>query len=125
MYSLYIYNEENLSKRGISANIEAENMSKTLITKEQVVKIAELCKLQLSEEEVEKFSKLFSETLQVIDVLNELDTTKVPETYQVNGLTNVFQKDDENVATLTKDEVLKNAKRVEKGLFATEAVFDR
>lgn len=100
-------------------------MAKTLITKEQVVKIAALCKLQLSEAEVEKFSRLFSETLQVIDVLNELDTSKVPETYQVNGLTNVFQKDDENVATLTKEEVLKNAKRVEKGLFATEAVFDR
>ena len=100
-------------------------MAKTLITKEQVVKIAELCKLQLSEAEVEKFSRLFSETLQVIDVLNELDTSKVPETYQVNGLTNVFQKDDENVATLTKEEVLKNAKRVEKGLIATEAVFDR
>jgi len=122
---LYNRNKENISKSGISANIKAENMVKTLITKEQVVKIAALCKLQLSEAEVEKFSRLFSETLQVIDVLNELDTSKILETYQVNGLTNVFQKDDENVATLTKEEVLKNAKRVEKGLFATEAVFDR
>lgn len=100
-------------------------MAKTSITKEQVVKIAELCKLQLTEAEVEKFSKLFSDTLKVIDVLNELDTSKVPETYQVTGLINVFQKNDEDLATLSKEEVLRNAKKVEKGLIATEAVFNR
>jgi aspartyl-tRNA(Asn)/glutamyl-tRNA(Gln) amidotransferase subunit C len=100
-------------------------MVEKLITKEQVVKIAELCKLELTKEEVEKFSKLFSETLKVIAVLDELDTPNVKETYQVNGLMNVFQKDDENVATLTQKEVLKNAKKVEKGLIATDPVFDR
>ena len=100
-------------------------MEKPVITKAQVKKVAQLCKLTLSEEEVDKFSKMFSETLTVIDVLNELDTANVPETYQVTGLTNVYQVPGGNVATLTKEEVLQNADEVVRGLFATNAVFDR
>lgn len=97
----------------------------TKITKEQVKKIAELTKLTLTEQEFEKYAKLFSETLKVIDVLKELDTVDVPETYQVTGLTNVFQKGGENKVTLTKEQVLMNAKAVMNGLIATDPVFDR
>ncbi len=99
-------------------------MTSKTVTKEQVKKIAELSKLELTNEETEKFAEMFSETLQVIDVLEELDTSSVPETYQVTGLTNVFQA-KENKATLTKEQVLKNAKEVIRDLIATDAVFDR
>ena len=99
-------------------------MTSKTVTKEHVKKIAELSKLELTNEETEKFAEMFSETLQVIDVLEELDTSSVPETYQVTGLTNVFQA-KENKATLTKEQVLKNAKEVIRDLIATDAVFDR
>jgi aspartyl-tRNA(Asn)/glutamyl-tRNA(Gln) amidotransferase subunit C len=100
-------------------------MAKKKILPEEVKKISDLVKLNLSDQEVGTFSEMFSETLDVIQVLDELDTANVPETYQVNGLTNVFQKDDENKATLSKDDALKNAPDTARGLIATHAVFDR
>ncbi len=100
-------------------------MSSLTLTKEQVNKIARLTKLPLSDEQAVTLSYLLSDTLRTIDTLKELDTTNVEETYQVNGLTNVYQKDEENRQTLPKEKALQNAGEVVKGLFATKAVFDR
>ena len=110
---------------GFSFVIITFDMSELIITKEQVKRIAHLCKLQLTEAELEKFSQTFTQTLAVIDVLNELDTSDVPETYQVTGLGNVFQEDVEQKGTLTQEEVLKNAKNKKRGLIVTKGVFDR
>ncbi len=95
------------------------------ITQDQVKKIAELVKIPLTQAEIEKLAVMFSDTLQTIEILQELDTTQIAETYQVTGLTNVFQEGDDSMATLSKEEALKNAKKVIRGLIATEAVFDR
>ena len=98
--------------------------AKLKITKEQVEKVSVLSKLELSGEE-EKFAGLFTDTLEKIEVLNELNTDNVVETFQVTGLTNVFQKDNENKASLTKQEAVSNGKEVSNGLFVTKGVFDR
>lgn len=98
-------------------------MTERLISKEQVQRIAQLCKLSLTEVELEKFSLMFSQTLAVIDVLNELDTDGILETYQVNGLSNVFQKGAKS--TVTQGEALQNADEVIRSLFVTKGVFDR
>lgn len=100
-------------------------MAETKITTKQVKRIAQLCNLSIDDNELEKFAKMFTETLDYINVLEELDTTSTNETYQVTGLTNVFMQDGENTATLSKDDALKNASKVIDGLFATKAVFDR
>ncbi|EKE00418.1 MAG: hypothetical protein ACD_22C00027G0002 [uncultured bacterium] len=100
-------------------------MSTATISKEQVKKIAQLSNLALTEQEVEKFSEILSDTMKVVDVLKELDTENISETYQITGLTNVFQKSPDNTATLTQKEALQNAKEVIRGLFVTKAVFDR
>jgi aspartyl/glutamyl-tRNA(Asn/Gln) amidotransferase C subunit len=99
-------------------------MAENIISKEEVKKIAELSNLDVSGQE-DKLSKMLSETLGYIKNLNELDTTNTPVTYQVTGLTNVFQKDEDKAQTLTKEEALSNAKEERDGLFATKAVFDR
>ncbi|MBN1462128.1 MAG: Asp-tRNA(Asn)/Glu-tRNA(Gln) amidotransferase subunit GatC [Paludibacteraceae bacterium] len=95
------------------------------ISKKEVLHIAKLCNLVLSDEEVEKLSKMLTDTLDYIDILDEVDTGEVTETFQVTGLTNVYQQESDNPATLSKKEALLNAKEVIKGLFATKAVFDR
>lgn len=95
-----------------------------VISKEQVKKISDLVKVPLTETEVEKLATMFSETLKTIEVLKELDTSSTEETYQVTGLTNVFQT-DKNTATLSQEEAIKNAKEKINGLIATKAVFDR
>lgn len=94
------------------------------ITEEDVKHIAKLVKLDVTGQEAD-LTKMFSQTLDYIKILDELDTTDVKETYQVNGLTNVFQKKDSPKNTLTQTEVLQNAKEVNEGFISTKGVFDR
>ena len=98
-------------------------MSGKKISEEEVRRMAVLSNLDVSGQE-EKLVLLFSDTLKHLEVLDELDTSKVPETNQVTGLTNVFQ-DENNSKTLTSKEALSNAKEQSNGLFATKAVFNR
>ena len=100
-------------------------MAESTISKEQVLHIAKLCNLTLSEEEITRLSALLTETLDYINVLDELDTSDIPETFQVTGLTNIFMQADEAPTTLSKEATLSNAKEVIKGMFATQAVFER
>lgn len=90
--------------------------------------VADLVNLRLSPDEVEKLSIILSDTLDYIDVLNELDTANVPETFQVTGLTNVFierSKHEVSTQSLKQGEALENAPQVQGGKIVTEAVFDR
>lgn len=96
----------------------------TKVTEEDVKHIAKLVKLDVSGQEKE-LAEMLSQTLDYIKVLDELDTTNVKETYQVNGLTNVFQKKDSAKNTLSQSEVLQNAKEKNGEFFSTKGVFDR
>jgi aspartyl/glutamyl-tRNA(Asn/Gln) amidotransferase C subunit len=96
-------------------------MTAPIISVEDVKKIAKLAKMNVSGQE-EKFAELFTDTLTKIQDLNEIDTKNVTETFQVTGLTNIFQdKPKEN--TLTKKEALSNSKNTINGLFTTKGVF--
>lgn len=96
-----------------------------MISKEQVLDTAKLCNLTLSDDEVTRLSEMFSDTVSYISVLDELDTSGVEETFQVTGLTNVFQKEDEKETTLSQKEALSNSKNIIKGMFAAKPVFKR
>lgn len=76
------------------------------LTKEQVEKIARLARLKLSEEEMERYAGQLTDILNYVEVLKELDTTGVPETSQVTGLTNVTRKDEARGVLATSDELL-------------------
>ena len=98
-------------------------MSDRYISKEEVKKIADLANLDISGD-AEKLASLLSDTLDYIQTLKELDTSNVEETFQVTGLTGVFQ-DDSDPDSLTKEEALSNASDNYKGLFSTKPVFKR
>ena len=98
-------------------------MSDRYISKEEVKKIADLANLDISGD-AEKLASLLSDTLGYIQTLKELDTSNVEETFQVTGLTGVFQ-DDSDPDSLTKEEALSNASDNYKGLFSTKPVFKR
>lgn len=66
-----------------------------------VKKIANLANLTISDDEVRKLSLQFEETLKVIGVINELDTTKEDSISQVTGLKNVMRDD-----VIEKDRIL-------------------
>ena len=92
------------------------------VTPEEVKKIAGLSKMDVSGQE-ELFAELFTDTLVKIQDLKEVDTTKVEETFQVTGLVNVFQDEELQSDSLTKEECLSNAKENINGLFSTAGVF--
>lgn len=78
------------------------------VTKKDVEHIAELARLEFTEEEKEKFTKQFNEILSYIEQLNKLDTSNVEPLSHVIELANVFRKDDVKPG-LTTDEALQNA----------------
>jgi len=96
-----------------------------VIDKNQVLHIAKLAQLKLGPSELEKFSRQLSETLDYVKILTELDkkTKNLFPTSQVTDLKNIF-REDEVKPSLTKKEVLANAKRRYKGYFGTEAIFE-
>jgi len=92
-----------------------------MLTPEEVKKIAKLANLTLTESEVATYASQLSEVLNYISVLNELDTSTIPPTFQVTGQKNIF-RDDTVSASLSQAESLKNAKETKNGYFVTGRV---
>ena len=99
-------------------------MTTHVMSEDEVKKIAGLVKLELSHDEIEKFRTTIPQTLDVIDILKELDTSKTAPTSSVAGLTNVYA-DSTVSTTVSQNLALANAREETNGLFATKAVFDR
>lgn len=64
------------------------------LSKEEVLKVAALARIELTEAEVEKFQHQLSAIFEYVEQLQALDTTGVEPTAQVTGLENVFRKDE-------------------------------
>lgn len=65
----------------------------TKLTKENVLKVSDLIKIKLQEEEIEGYQNQLNTVIPSVDVLNELDTSIVGETSQTHGLKNVASDD--------------------------------
>ncbi|HBC73075.1 MAG: Aspartyl/glutamyl-tRNA(Asn/Gln) amidotransferase subunit C [Candidatus Amesbacteria bacterium GW2011_GWB1_47_19] len=87
--------------------------------------IARLANLTLTDAESRKFTSQFSDTLSTIDVINELDTSDTPITYQVTGLTNCFREDKIDTGRiLTQQAALSNSASIHNGYFMVSAIFE-
>lgn len=64
-----------------------------ILTAEEVKKIAALCRIDLTEAEVEKFRKELTVVLDYVAELSEVNTDDVEEISQVTGLENVSRED--------------------------------
>lgn len=73
-----------------------------------VEKIAELAKLQFSEEEKKRLATQLSTILEYVEKLNELDLTDVEPTYQVVASELTFREDEVGKG-LSQSEALQNA----------------
>lgn len=63
------------------------------LTTDQVEKIAQLARLKLSEEEIERYTNQLTNILNYVEVLKEVNTKGIKETNQVTGLSNVTRSD--------------------------------
>lgn len=85
------------------------------ISKEEIIHIAKLASLNLSQEEIEKYTKDMQEILEFANTVNNVDTEKIKETIGANDNYNVFRK-DEIKQTISKEELLKNAPSQDEGM---------
>jgi len=92
-----------------------------MINKETVVKVAQLSKLKLTEEEVQLFSKQLGDILSFIEKLEELDTENILPFYEINQQ-EAPMRDDIPEKGLSNEEALSNAPQSEKGFFVVPRV---
>lgn len=78
------------------------------LTKEDVLKLAKLSKLKLTNLEVAEFQKEISEVLSYVEMLSAVDVKGLEPTYQVTGLSNVTRSDKIRVYGPTPRDLLKN-----------------
>lgn len=78
------------------------------LSRDDVLKLAKLAKLNLTEEEIEKFRTEISAILSYVEKLSEVDVTGLEPTTQVTGLRNILRKDSERNYGLDQAALLKN-----------------
>lgn len=93
------------------------------ISKEEIVHMAKLGSLNLSESEIEGYAKDISEILDFANMVNSVNTDEVNETIGANENYNVFRK-DEIVQTVDKEALLQNAPSKDDGMFRIPKVIN-
>src|SRR3954470_11083338 len=83
------------------------------LTREDILKLAQLARLELTDEEVEKYSQELSEILQYVEQLSSVDVSGLKPTNQVTGLTNVERADEIRDYGYEPLDLLKNVPQVQ------------
>ncbi|HLB66147.1 MAG TPA: Asp-tRNA(Asn)/Glu-tRNA(Gln) amidotransferase subunit GatC, partial [Candidatus Saccharimonadales bacterium] len=76
--------------------------------REDVLKLASLAKLELSDDEVESFTGEIKEILAYVEQLQSVDVKGLEPTSQVTGLKNVTRKDEIIDYGISRENMLKN-----------------
>ncbi len=92
------------------------------ISREDVLHVSKLARLELSEAEVDKFTVQLGDILEYISKLDELDTGNVPPTAHVLEITNVFREDKVNAPRI--DSIEEMAPEFDKGHFLVPKVIE-
>ena len=86
------------------------------ISRDDVLHVAGLARLDLSEDEIERFREQLNAILEAVGKVAELDLDDVPPTSHPLDLVNVLA-DDEPRPSLERDAALANAPEAEDGAF--------
>jgi aspartyl-tRNA(Asn)/glutamyl-tRNA(Gln) amidotransferase subunit C len=93
------------------------------ITRETVLHVAKLARLELTEDQVERMKRDLGGILDYITLLSELDTEGVPETAHVAAQGMPFRP-DETVPSLANETAMREAPRHAAGSFAVPGFVD-
>ncbi|MBD2847770.1 Asp-tRNA(Asn)/Glu-tRNA(Gln) amidotransferase subunit GatC [Paenibacillus sp. IB182496] len=93
------------------------------ITIKDVEHVANLARLELSEEEKEQFTGQLNAILNYAEKLGELDTSGVEPTTHVLPITNVMREDEPRPSTGV-DKAMRNAPDEDEGQFRVPAVLE-
>jgi len=93
------------------------------LSREEVLHIALLARLGLTEAELDRLREQLSNILENFEILQQVDTGDIPPTTQSITLQNVVS-DDEVTPSLPQDQVLANAPQKEGNFFKVRAVLE-
>jgi aspartyl-tRNA(Asn)/glutamyl-tRNA(Gln) amidotransferase subunit C len=91
------------------------------ITREEVLHVAELARLEVDKEQLDKFAEQIGTILAYVDTLKSVDTEGVTLTSHAISMTNAFREDEER-GSLDRDSALANAPEKEDGSFIVPKV---
>lgn len=94
------------------------------ISKKEVEHVADLARLELKEEDKEKFTEQLSDILTYVEKLNELDTENTEPTSHVLTIENVF-KEDRVKDSISSDDALANSPEKEHQHFKVPKIVDQ
>ncbi len=93
------------------------------LSREEVLRIARLARVGLTEEEIVRMQEQLSDILENFEILQQVDTTNVPPTAHTVALQSVM-RDDEVAESLPPDEILANAPQRDGDCFRVQAVLE-
>jgi len=95
------------------------------LKKADVLHVAKLANLNLTESEIKKFLPQLSSIIDFISQLDEVDTKGIDPTSQTTGLTNVFREDQVmSDKLLSQDEALSGTEETYNGYFKVPAILE-
>ena len=93
------------------------------IKKEEIIHIANLAMLNLSDNEIQSYTKDMQEILEYAEMINKLDTSNVDETIAASEQCNVFRKDEVKEFG-SREILLQNAPCKDEGMFRIPKVIN-
>ena len=91
------------------------------ISRDEVIHVADLSRLDVDPEMIDKFAEQLGKILEYVDTLKRLDTKGVTSTSHVISMTNASREDDEQ-QSFNRDSALANAPDKEDGNFIVPKV---
>ena len=93
------------------------------LSREDVRHVAELARLDFSDEEEARMAEEMSRILEYVEKLDELDTSGVPPMSHVLDVTNVYREDDIE-SRIDREQALEPAPEAEQGYFLVPRVVE-
>ena len=93
------------------------------LSREEVIHIATLCRIGMTDEEMDRIADHLSHILEQFKALDQVDTDDVPPTAQSIDTHSVF-KEDASRPSLSQEETLKNAPMREGEFLRIKAVLE-
>ncbi|NLL82587.1 MAG: Asp-tRNA(Asn)/Glu-tRNA(Gln) amidotransferase subunit GatC [Tissierellia bacterium] len=87
-----------------------------MISKDQVLHIANIAKLRITDEELEPFMEKFDQIIEFVDRIREVDTEDVEPLYQVNEDNELLEYNETN-QMISRQEALQNTQEQKYGYF--------
>ena len=98
---------------------------KKKLTRDEVLHLAQLAQLTLTDAEIEKFRTQLSEILSFVSKLDEINTDLVEPTHQVSGLKQITRNDEvQPDRMISQKEAVSQSTHNKDGFFVVPGVFE-